>query len=304
MFDWGDVRYALALARSGSLSAAARSLKVDHTTVARRVDSLETAFGVRLFDRLARGWRVTAEGEAFVAWAAGVEEEALALERRVRGLMGARGAVRISAPPVFASHFLAPRLQALRRTLPDIDIELVGETQAAHLNRREADIALRLSDPEDPGLVARRLATVRFSLYGAASYVAGTESAAWTFLRYDSSLDHVPQDRWTQAVAAGRPTILRTNDLATLHQAVRAGMGMAALPRFLGDQDPALVRISGLAEAPTRPLWLLVHPDVRRSPRVRAIIDALADIILEHRHLLTGERPRGGATDQVSSDRT
>ncbi len=286
--DWDDLRHFLALAGAGTLSGAARRLGVDHTTVARRVDALEAALGVRLVDRLARGWRLTPEGEVLAGNAGRVEDEILGLERRARGAASVAGTVRLSAPPVLLSRFVAPRLGTLRATHPSIELELIGEPRATSLGRREADIAMRLSRPEDGALVARRLARLAFGLYAAVSYAQRTPPAQRVFLGYDDSLGEVAQQRWLERLAAGRPLVIRANDLATIHEAARAGLGVAALPRFLADPDPALAELETPEPPISREIWLLVHPDLRRSPRVRAVMDGLVAIVESDRALLEG----------------
>lgn len=282
--DWDDLRFFITLAREGSLSAAARALRAEHSTVSRRVAALEAALGTRLFDRLPRGYALTPEGERLATLAGRLEEDVLAIEREARGSAAAalRGSVRLSAPPVFASQFLAPRLGPLRARHPGLLLELVGASGFASLTRREADLAIRLSRPEGASLVARRLGTLAYGLYGAP---AGSDD----FLGYDETLDHVPQQRWLRALAGERPLALRSNDLATLHSAARAGLGRAALPCFLGDADPALVRLPAPgAEAAAREIWLVAHADLARSPRVRAVMEHLVRTVQDARALLGG----------------
>ena len=285
--DWGDLRYFLALARAGSLSSAARELGAEHSTVARRVSALEGSLGVRLFDRGPRGYSLTPEGERIAELALRVEGEVFGIERLAQAGDGEmRGTVRIAAPPSFASAYLTPRLAALRTTQPGIQIELAGDTQAVSLTRREADIAVRLARPEPSSIVARRVGAMAHGLYGARTYLARTAPGQRDYLGYDESLDHVPQQRWLLGLAAGRPLVFRTNELASLQPAVAAGMGLAALPRFMGDADPALERLPLDARPALRELWLLVHPDLRRSPRVRAVLDHIGAQILADRRLL------------------
>lgn len=288
--NWDDLRVFLALADSGSLSATARRLGVDHSTVARRVAALEADLGVRLFDRLPRGYAPTAEGEEFAALARRVEDGVLAVERHAHGQPGEpAGIVRLSAPPAFASHFLAPRLAGLRRTLPKLVVELVGHARAVSLTRREADLALRLQRPEDEGLVARRVGAMGYGLYATQAYLDGRDEAGWEFIGYDESLDHVPQQRWLRQLAGRRPFVFRANDLMSLRGAASAGIGIAAIPHFLGRSDPSLVAVvPDPAPQPPQPreLWLLVHGDLRRSARVRAVMDALVSIIAAERPLL------------------
>ncbi|KIF83771.1 LysR family transcriptional regulator [Noviherbaspirillum autotrophicum] len=277
---WDDVRYFLELARQGSLSAAARSLAVEHTTVARRVAALEKRIGIRLFDRLPKSWSLTQDGEQLLQHAYRIEEEALAFSRATAGASSLRGTVRLSAPPVFGSHFLVPRLAAVRRQWPGIAIDLAGESREANLYRREADLALRLSRPEAPGLAARPLAQIGYGLYGASGWI-GRASQEWEFVGYNDSLRETPQQQWLEKVAGARPFVLRSNDLAALYQACRAGLGIAVLPHFLARDDPALVALAEYPCPVARQLWLVVHPDVRRSPRVKAVADALVTLFRE-----------------------
>jgi DNA-binding transcriptional LysR family regulator len=288
--DWDDLRHFVAVAEAGTLSAAARRLGAEHSTVARRVAALEASLGLRLFDRLPRGYALTAEGEALADHARRLEAEVLAMERFAGGQGGTvAGTVRISAPPVLASRFVAPRLAPLRARHPGLMIELIGHSQAASLTRREADIAVRLSRPEESALVARRLGSLGYGLYGAAAYLDGRPREAWDWLGYDEELAQVPQQRWLLTLARGCPLAFRTNDLGALLTAAQAGMGVAALPCFLADGDPALRRLPEDARAARREIWLLVHADLRRSARVRAVLDHLAAIFEHDRALLAGE---------------
>lgn len=285
--DWGDLRYFVALARCGTLSAAARQLGVEHTTVSRRIGALEAALGVLLFERDAKGYVLTPEGEGIIESAYRIEDEVFGLERQIAADgQGLLGAVRISAPPVFASAFLAPRLADLRAAHPGIVLELAGESQPVSLSRREADIAVRLSRPEATTVVARRIGGLAYGLYGARGRFPAGAPQDWVFIGYDESLDHAPQQRWLLSLARGRPLVFRSNDLATLQSAARAGLGLAALPRFLGDPDPSLERLPVDAAAAARELWLLVHPDLRRSARIRVVLDYLAQLMRAERGVL------------------
>nr|WP_175801832.1 LysR family transcriptional regulator [Burkholderia anthina] len=299
--SWDDLRYFLAVTRGGSLSAAARALQVQHSTVARRIDALESALGIRLFDRLPRGWPPTDEGLQLAEHAARVEADVHAFARAAQGAATLDGVVRVSASPVFASHFLAPRLARAQRAWPALRIDLMGEMHAANLYAREADLAVRLSRPSEPGLAARRLGTMRFALCASPDWAAAPPDT-WAFLGYDDALAQMPQQQWLERFAAGRRFAFIANDLAALHRACVAGAGIALLPRFLVDDRaldtderantgaPATVAASSapaplveLTAAPRcdveREIWLVVHPDVRRSPRVQRVADAIADAV-------------------------
>jgi DNA-binding transcriptional LysR family regulator len=270
------------------LSAAARALQVDHSTVARRITSLEETLGIRLFDRLPRGYALTSEGENVRDQVERLEEDVFALQRSVQGRgRGLCGTVRVSAPPAFSSLFLAPRLGILRERHPDIELELSGSNVSVSLTRREADIALRLGRPEGLSLVTRKVATSAYALFASRACMAGRDPDGVDLLGHEESLEHVPQQQWLRSYAKGRPLVLRVNDLLSLLSAVRAGLGAAVLPFFATGRDPELVCLQREG-VPARDVWLVVHEDVRRSPRVRAVMDVLIDVLERERRLLEG----------------
>lgn len=288
--QWDDVRYFLELARIGSLSGAARKLGVEHSTVARRVEALEQSLAVRLFDRLPKGWSLTSEGETLAMQARRLDDEAQAFSRAAVGVSSLKGTVRISAPPVLASHWLVPRLAQMRDRWQHIDLEVTGESRDANLARGEADLAIRMSRPTAPGLVARCIGKMGYGLYAATGY-ADRPSSDWAFLGYDESLGQVPQQRWLNQIAGERRFVFRSNDLAALLNAARAGLGAAALPGFLADHDPALSLLADHTCPSVRQLWLVMHPDVKRSPRVRLIADLLVELFAQTPALSIDDRP-------------
>jgi DNA-binding transcriptional LysR family regulator len=282
--DWDDIRYFVELARQGKLSATARVLDVEHSTVARRIGVLEARLGVRLFDRLPKHWALTVEGEELLAQARRVEDEAL-FARAGAGAATLRGVVRLSAPPTFASSFLVPHLGALRARWPALTLEIIGEIRQADLYRREADLALRMARPEQPGLAARPLAQMGYGLYATRGWFERPHDE-WEFIGYGEAMKDTPQQAWLAKFAAGRPYAFWTNDAAAMLAACRAGLGVAVLPHFLGRGDPLLALHPDHTHVLSRPLWLAVHPDVRRSPRVTLMADLLADLLQEHAALL------------------
>ena len=280
MSDWENLRHFVVLAREGTLSAAARLLGVDHATVARRVAALEAETGLKLVDRRARSYQLTDDGRRIAATALPMEEAAFAVGRAVQAARpGLHGEVSISSPPSLANALIAPRLFELRRRHPGIRIKLIGEKRTASLNRREADVALRLSRPQEPGLIARKIGSFGFGLYGASDYLKATPRHAFAFIAYDDSMDDAPQQKWLQAIAASNEIVLRTNDLENQAAAARTGLGVAVLPHFLGDPNPDLERHDVTPAAPSRDVWLLVHRDLRQAPLVRAVMEFLTDCI-------------------------
>ena len=280
MLDWNDLHHFVVLAREGTLSAAARALGVDHVTVARRVAALEAAMALKLVDRRARSYELTDDGRRIAAVAAPMEDIAFAVARAAQAAKpGISGEVSISAPPSLANALIAPRLMSLRRQHPGILIRLIGEKRAASLNRREADLALRLSRPAEPGLIARKIGHFGFSLYGAPAYLKETPPHALAFIAYDAGMEDVPQQQWLKAIMGEREIVLRTSDLENQAAAARAGIGLAALPHFLGDGDPRLERHATNHKPVGRDVWLVVHRDLRRAPAVRAVMGFLASCL-------------------------
>lgn len=269
---WDDIRFFLALARSGSLSAAARALQVEHSTVARRVEQLEARLRVRLFDRLARGWALTGEGSALRERAEAVELEVLALERAAAGVESLAGTVTISAPPVLLSRLLIPVLRPFAAMYPQVTLNLVGERRQAQMLRAEADLALRLGRPVEPDLVARQLGVLRYRLYGTVEQLARPASEQ-VFIGFDDSLPDLPQKRWLEAYVGNRAWSLRSNDMETMVQAAVAGWGIALLPDNLGCTLAALQTLPEADPSWERPVYLVMHPDLRRAQRVRLMAD-------------------------------
>ena len=295
--DWNNLKFFLALAETGSLSLASEKLRVDHTTVARRIDMLERDLGIRLVERLSRSWRLTTEGER-------VRDRAKTIEAGIADIARfARGAgrlpdrvVRVSGPPTFLSEFLAPRLLPIQTEHPGLRIELVGEARQVSLGKGECDLAIRLARPHEKGVVARRLAVVTYALYGSRDYLARCGEDGRDFLGYDDSLDHLPQQRWLKSLAGNRGLALRSNDLANLLTAARAGLGLAVLPCIMTRGIPELIGISTPLPPLTRELWLLFHRDVGRSPAVRAVIDRITAITTSAKAAFLGEHANGAPT--------
>jgi DNA-binding transcriptional LysR family regulator len=284
MLDWTDLHHFVVLAREGTLSAAARALGVDHATVARRVAALEAAMALKLVDRRARHYALTDDGRRIAATARPMEDIAFAIERAMLASKpGIAGEVSISAPPSLANALIAPRLIELRRQHPNILIKLIGEKRSASLTRREADLALRLSRPPESGLIARKLGQFGFGLYGAPPYLRDTPPQALAFIAYDESMEGAPQQQWLKAIAGQREIVLRTSDLENQAAAARAGVGLAALPHFLGDGDPGLERYRTNHKPVSRDVWLVVHRDLRHAPAVRAVMEFLAGCMRQRR---------------------
>jgi DNA-binding transcriptional LysR family regulator len=278
MFDWEDLRHFTVFAREKSLSAAARRLKVDHVTVARRIAALEGALRLKLVERRPRAYFLTPDGERIAELGERMELESFAVQRTAAaGQSGISGEVAVSAPPNMAASLIAPRLGALRERHPDLHIRLDGQTRNVSLVRREADIAIRLSRPVDEELVVRKLAKVVFSLYASHDYIAAHGEGARSYIAYDTSMDATPQQTWLQGQAGTDLIVLRSNDLAVQMAAAVAGVGIAVLPDFMGARDARLARLPHAGATLEREVWVAVHNDLRHAPRIQAVMAFLAE---------------------------
>jgi DNA-binding transcriptional LysR family regulator len=297
--DWDDVRYFLDLARTGSLSGASRTRGVEHTTIARRVASLETTLDVRLFDRLPRGWRLTDAGRALIPVAETLEADALEFERRALGVAGLSGSVRVSAPPVLVTHFLVTQLPAFTTRHPEICVEFSADRRGANLLRGEAEVALRVGAVDvPPGLIVRELGRIGYGLYGTAELLA-LPPQRYVFVGLDDSMRGALQRQWLENYAAKRPITFRSNELIALLEAARRGLGIALLPHFCVAPSDGLQLLLSDEAAFERPLSLLLHPDVRRSPRVAAMVDFLVRLTRKHAALL--QAPNGSIATRAAS---
>ncbi len=293
--DWGNLRFFLELVRTGSHARAAGRLGVDRNTVARRVASLEEELGLPLFERGPQGWSQTAAGRELAELAGRVEEDVLALARHAAARDPAlQGSVRLTTVPHLATYLLAPALPALHLRHPGLVLELVADERAFNLSRREADLALRVGRPRDVGLVARRLSELAHAFYAGSATEAGRRGAV--DLRADPFLDeeapgnaehHAEQERWLDQVAPERRVVHRCNSTSALAEAARHGLGVALLPCYLADPDPRLRRLEG-PRPEALEIWLLVHGDLRRTPRIRAVIDWLDQLVERVRPALQG----------------
>jgi DNA-binding transcriptional LysR family regulator len=270
MVDWEDIRHFLAVAQSSTLSAAARSLKVDHATVSRRLAALEAALDVRLVDRLSRSCRLTTIGRQVLAKAAHAPLV---------------GRVTFSAPPVLVTHLLTERLARFRAEYPEIRLSLSAQGQQVSLSRREADVAVRLVQPNEAGSVTRKVGRMAFALYAHRSYAYLAAPERWQFIAFDQNFTHMPQQQWLLGIAGDRPVACELNHISEHLIAVRVGVGVAGLPCFLGDRDRDLVRIYEDAPYFARDIWLVVHRDLRKTPAVRAVMDFATVVISENRDL-------------------
>lgn len=281
--DWDDLRSFLAIAREGTLSAAARRLGVRQSTMGRRLAALETRAGVRLLERTPRGFRLTAAGEAARTEVERMEAAALAAERAVSGRdVRLEGMVRLTTVADFASAVLMPALCDLASRYPGIVVELIADDRTFSLAAREADLAIRLARPRGQSLLGRRIGTVSFGLYASEAYLAAHRApalpgSAGEGHRLILSRDETGAYPELDALAAMAPkavVALRTDSRVSQLAAVRAGLGIAVLGHHVA-VGAGLTRLDS-PPLPEREIWLVQHEDTRDVPRIRAVADAVA----------------------------
>lgn len=273
--DWDDLRHFLALAQAGTFLGAAKQIGVEHATISRRVASLEGRLGRKLIDRRGRRVSLTADGEQVAKHAALVALQTAAIEQLGRSsATEMQGHVRISAPPALSSVLVARPVVAIRQAHPGIEITLVGEKRLASLNRREADIAVRLSRPEEGDYAITKLGEIAFHLYASRSYLEAVPPSEWTFIGYDESMSASPQQARLIELAAGRPIAVKSSVLEFQAATAKLGGGVVLLPDFAVADTDGLVRIKD--DNPLRrEVWLVVHAEIKDLPAVRTVMEAL-----------------------------
>lgn len=282
--SWDDLRVFLAVARAGSLSGAARSLGVNHSTVFRRIAGFEKTLGVRLFERLPSGYALTAAGEETLGIVERIEADITTLDRTVTGQdLRLSGTVRITATDMLAFWLLPDHLRRFREIYPGIEVEIVVGNETLNLSRRETDIALRIGNSPPETLVGRRVGRLEFAVYGAPDYCAahpGADLAQHDWVGFDSA--HVPLTRQLEKLLPGLRPATRSNSVACAVRLTKAGLGLALLPCAIADLKPDLIRVAELPDAYGLDLWLLTHEDLRHTARIRAVMEFLTPALSEN----------------------
>ena len=293
--DWDDLRLVLAVFREGTLSGAARRLGVTHSTVFRRLGAIEAAMGARLFERFRDGYAPTPAGETAAASAVRLEDEVLTLGRTLSGQdLRPIGTVRIATTDALGS-ILMRHLPAMRALHPGIQLEITISNALANLTRREAEIAIRPTIEPPEILVGRRVADIAHAIYGSPAYLsrhADKDLPAHDWIGLDDALANTVVGRWMHEKMPSARIACSVDALPTLRDAALAGLGLALLPCYVGDLAPGLRRVTPNAlPAPRSALWLLTHDDLKRTARVRATLEFLAQALASERPLMEGNGP-------------
>ena len=287
LFDWSLVRSFLAVLEKGSLLAASRDLQLSQPTIGRHVAELESQLGLVLFDRNGRGLLPTEAAYHLADSARIMQSGADQLARNVMGAdLGASGTVRITASQPVSCYVLPPLLAQMRLSLPDVQVELVASNEVSNLLRREADIAVRMVQPQQASIIARRVGKVTLRACAHQDYLRrrGVPRQPNDLLAHDliggDRNDDTLKGFAAQGLVVGREQFaFRADDLIVVWQAVRAGLGVGFVSEHLIRSDPAVIPVLPKLKIEPLPVWLAVHKEIRTSKRIRAAYDFLADAL-------------------------
>jgi DNA-binding transcriptional LysR family regulator len=297
MFDWNDLRYFLAVARHRSTLAAARALKLNQSTVQRRLTELERRIGRKLVKREPTGYRLTELGQEMLLYAERVEQAVLGfVEHLEAAKRDAVGVIRVTCPePLVYRITQSALLERFHARHPGLRVEFVMSDKYLDLAKGDADVALRSGDTDDGELVGRKIADSFWAVYASHRYIEqhGRPERVEDLERHlliglDEAMANHRASKWLRQVAPNAKMVARNNSVLGLVYAVKSGVGIAPLPTALGDAEADLVRVLGPIPELARIWRLLAHPDVRRTPRVTAFFDFIVEEIDALRPILTG----------------
>ncbi len=290
--EWNDLHFVLAVCREGSLSGAARELGVNHSTVFRRIAAIEQKLGVRLFERLSTGYVMTEAGEAMLVSGERIDNEVLSLSRKLIGRdLNLSGILRVAVPDALLMKILMPHLSVFSQRYPKIQLELVISNNYLNLTRREADIAVRVTNTPPETAVGRRICTMMTTIYGSTEYLARQDDDAienYIWLMPDENLAQMPINKYLKMKYPKAFVGLRCNTMLGLYEAAVQSLGIVALPCFLADPDKQLNRILPPVEALNSELWLLTHPDLKLTARIQALMNYLTEVLDKEKDLIEG----------------
>jgi DNA-binding transcriptional LysR family regulator len=278
--EWSDIRIFLAIAREGTLAGAAQRLGQSQPTMGRRVRALEQAVGQTLFQRTGDGFVLTDEGEAVLAHAERIEDEALAFQRRLDGSSDElEGPLRVSSSDWFGAHMLAPVFAEFAQSHPRVVVELLTSQTRFSLPRREADLVFRIRPFDEPEVIARRLMTISYGVYLKSDLPAPTsgDGAGAALITMDTNFAGMPDAVWLRRILPNALVVSRSNNRDVQARMCVAGAGIAVLPRPLGDTLTGVTRIDLGEPPPSRETWVGYHRDLKKLARLRALLDLVVE---------------------------
>lgn len=294
--SWDDFRLVRVISETGSLTATAEQLGVNHSTVFRRLANLEALIGVQLFERHRSGYTPTPPGEEMLAISERWADDVSSLGRLLMGCAHSpAGELRITTNDTLLVHLLTPIFAGFRKEYPNIQLEILLTNHPLNLSRRDADIAIRATDNPPETLVGRRLSTMAWAVYGLRSdfsegSVSTDELKERNWVSMNEHFGAMKAVRYVNEMAGHDKLVYRINSVLGLSEAVQAGIGIGPLPCFIADPQPTLRRLAEPDSSFSTSLWLLTHPDLRQSVRIRAFMDYAATAISRLRPFLEGEQ--------------
>jgi DNA-binding transcriptional LysR family regulator len=292
---WDDFRLVKTIAEAHGLAGAAERLSVNHSTVFRRLGQLEQELGVKLFERHRTGYALTAAGEEMTALAERMEEDVATFARKLAGqAVSPAGELRVTTNDTLLVHLLTPLFARFTVACPDVRLDVVLSNQALNLSKRDADVAIRATDNPPETLVGRRAATIAWAVYGRVADfppaqlpdLADLNNRPWVAL--GDNLAVIKAARFVRDRVPPEKIVYKVNTVLGLAEAVESGIGIGPLPCFIADARPALLRLTPPNPDFSTGLWLLTHPDLRQSARVRAFLDFIAAEIAKQRRIIEG----------------
>ena len=292
---WDDFKLVRLISEAKGLAGAAARLGVNHSTVFRRLGQLEDALGTKLFERHRTGYTLTTAGEEMAALAERMDEDVAGFARKLAGqAISPAGELRVTTNDTLLAHLLTPICARFLAQCPDVRLDIVLSNQALNLSKRDADVAIRATDKPPETLVGRRMATIAWALYGRAADFPQAKTvdpaalADRTWVALGDNLAGLKAARFVRERVLPERIVYRVNTVLGLTEAVEAGIGVGPLPCFIADPRPALRRLSPPNPDFSTGLWLLTHPDLRASARVRAFLDFTAAEIVRLRPTIEG----------------
>jgi DNA-binding transcriptional LysR family regulator len=294
-FDWNDLRFFLAVARSRTISLAGRRTGTDHATVGRRISALEAALGLQLFERNPRGYNLTQHGEALLGMASAIEAEAVRIEETAAGQQhGLTGAVRLSTPEGFGNFFLASRIGALATAHPRLVVELITIQQIVALSRREADIAITMTLPASGNFVQEHLTDYRLYVYGSRTYLSSAppiqsreDLANHPFIGYVDDLIFTRALNYLPEIRPHLRARLQNSSLYAQLSATVAGFGLCVLPAYVACTAPDLVAVLPSDVSLSRTYWMVADADMAETAQVRLTQRFLRGLLAEAGNFFT-----------------
>ncbi|GAB2875240.1 LysR family transcriptional regulator [Paraburkholderia jirisanensis] len=298
--SWDDLRIVKAIGESGSLVAAATTLSLNHSTVSRRLALVEKMLGTVLFDRRRSGYAPTGSGADIIDLAERVEKDILSVVRRVSGpAQSFKGDLRVTTSDALLLDFLTPIIADFQVRNPSVQIEMIVSNKALNLARGDADIAFRATTEPPENLFGRKVGTVAWAIYGRRiDYVGAAPETSALYQRqwvsYGKGLSGLKAFRFVNDRVPSDKIVYRSDSVAGVASAIAAGLGIGFLPCMHGDLVGSLIRISPIESEVYSELWVLTHPDIRRSGRIYAFMQHCAEAIVRHREFIEGRELRFG----------